>query len=89
MKIDLRIQDNIESFLKEAIIMQKVRHENVLKLEGILIIEDNIPLIILPFITNGDLKRYIERNYSVSTIIPVTIYLFTWCLYVDTSMWQK
>ncbi len=45
--------------------MQRVRHENVLKLEGI-VIEDNMPLIILPFITNGDLKTYVEKYYHVS-----------------------
>ena len=45
--------------------MQRVRHQNVLKLEGI-IIEDNMPLIILPFVTNGDLKTYVYTHYHVS-----------------------
>ena len=48
--------------------MHRIRHQNVLKLEGV-IIENNMPLIVLPFITNGDLKSHIKRveqHFSVS-----------------------
>ncbi len=62
---DLDKKEDIEAFLKEAIIMKKVKHENVLELIGI-IIEERMPVVITPFITNGDLRNYILAQSPVS-----------------------
>jgi serine/threonine protein kinase len=44
--------------------MKQFNHLNVLKLKGICFDEDDLPLILLPFMSGGDLLSYIrdERN---------------------------
>jgi serine/threonine protein kinase len=44
--------------------MEKFDHINVLRLKGICFDEDDMPLILLPFMSGGDLSSYIrdERN---------------------------
>ena len=55
----------IEDLLMEAIIMQKFNHPNVLNMFGISVYEEK-PCIILPFMSNGNLKDYLAANKSVS-----------------------
>ena len=56
----------IQEFLMEAVIMKKFNHPNVLKIFGVSVYEDK-PCIILPLMSNGDLKKYLIANKSVST----------------------
>ena len=54
--------DGIAVFLKECASMQGLRHPNVLGLIGVCVDHQEIigPLIVSPFMTNGDLKSYLS-----------------------------
>ena len=56
----------VEDFLQEATILMKFNHPNVLTLIGVSI-HNNKPCVILPLMSNGDLKNYLKNNISVST----------------------
>jgi serine/threonine protein kinase len=49
----------VELFLREAIIMKDFDHANVLRIIGVTIEADGSPMVILPFMANGDLRQYI------------------------------
>ena len=57
---------NTEAFLKEALLMRKFNHPNVLSLLGVSVHND-IPCAVLPLMSNGDLKTYMKKNSVVST----------------------
>lgn len=59
----------IHEFLLEAMTMRKFNHPNVLRMIGVSV-HDNKPCIILPLMCNGDLRKYLKANQSVSTIHP-------------------
>ena len=59
--------NSIEEFLKEAIVMKDFKHPNVLPLLGV-VIKENIPLVILPFMDNGDLKTFVSNDKNVSNL---------------------
>ena len=56
-----------DEFLREAIIMKQFDHPNVLSLLGVSLYED-IPCVILPFMSNGDLKTYMRKNQKVKSL---------------------
>ena len=61
----------MESFLNECILMKKVDHVNVLGLLGVCFDNENgLPYVILPFMSNGDLKTFLysERTTSGSVL---------------------
>lgn len=47
--------------LKEAVIMKDFNNQYVLSLIG-LVISDNQPQLILPYISKGDLRKYVQNN---------------------------
>lgn len=49
----------IEPFLNEAVIMREFQHVNVLNIIGITFDPDGSPMVILPFMANGDLRQYV------------------------------
>ncbi len=57
-----------DDFFREAALMSKVHHENVLQLICI-VIKDNIPHVVTPFAENGDLKKYISRREKTFTLL--------------------
>ncbi|ESO99478.1 hypothetical protein LOTGIDRAFT_113628, partial [Lottia gigantea] len=61
-------------FLEEALIMKDFSHENVLKLVGICLEEDSLPLVILPFMKNGDLLTYIRNPLNTPTIKDLVLF---------------
>ena len=62
LELDQRV---IEDFLQEAITMREFDHSNVLSIFGVSIHETK-PCVVLPFMSNGDLKNYLQQNYKVS-----------------------
>ncbi len=55
-----------EEFLKEALVMIGLEgHPHVLTLLAI-VIQYEVPYVILPFMHNGDLKSYVSNNKNVS-----------------------
>ena len=55
----------ITEFLEEGTIMANFKHENVLGLLGVMI-KENRPHVILPFMDKGDLKGYVSDQNNVS-----------------------
>jgi len=65
----------MRSFLNEALTMRDFRHVHVLRLIGIVLdcagdaAAASPPLVILPFMTHGDLLSYIRHQHNVCTSI--------------------
>ena len=80
--------NSIEEFLKEAIVMKNFKHPNVLPLLGV-VIKENIPYVILPFMDNGDLKTFVsnEKNVSEHKLIslPIQLYGNILVLFISTA----
>ena len=71
---DISTPENINDFVKESILMLGFDHPNVLKLLGVCFdTEDNLPLIVLPYMANGDLRSFLmsKRDPSVSISFAV------------------
>ena len=59
--------DEIEDFIAESAIMLDFNHPNVLRLVGVCFdAEDKLPLIVLPYMANGDLRSYLKSKRSKS-----------------------
>lgn len=70
LPLDISTPENIDDFVKESILMLGFDHPNVLKLLGVCFdTDDHLPLIVLPYMANGDLRSYLLslRDLSVST----------------------
>ena len=52
-------------FFQEGLILHNLDHENILRIIGISII-DNEPLLVFPFMKGGNLKQHFQNNQSVS-----------------------
>ncbi|XP_046569526.1 hepatocyte growth factor receptor-like [Haliotis rubra] len=61
------MQDNsqnmdLASFVEEALVMKGFDHENVLRLLGISVNQSQQPMVILPFMANGDLMSFVSKD---------------------------
>ncbi len=56
--------------MEEALVMKRFDHENVLKLLGISVSENQQPRVVLPFMSNGDLLSYICDEHEVCVWYP-------------------
>jgi len=67
--------NSIKELMTEASIMKNLEHPNVLSLLGICIDtnDDNFLKMIIPFMGNGDLKKFLRANRAE----PITIEQFT------------
>ena len=58
--------DMVELFLREAVTMKDFKHVNVLRIVGVSFEADGSPMVILPYMANGDLRQYIMNPSLVS-----------------------
>ena len=64
--VELELDNQVvEDFLQEAITMRQFNHPNVLSTFGVSVHDDK-PCVVLPLMTNGDLKNYLKSESSVS-----------------------
>ncbi|KAJ8008100.1 hypothetical protein DPEC_G00101260 [Dallia pectoralis] len=78
MRVGIHSRGDLESFLKEAEIMQHFDHDNVVKLLGVTLEQEQdsplpVPLVILPFMKHGDLRRFLiaTRFGDVPMFVPL------------------
>jgi len=58
-------QKVIEKFLQEGIVMKNFNHPHVLSLIGLCLGYKKEPMVILPFMANGDLRTYVKDQSKV------------------------
>ncbi|XP_060079201.1 hepatocyte growth factor receptor-like [Ylistrum balloti] len=65
---------DVQSFLEEAMRMKDFHHDNVLTLTGICFGIDDMPLVVLPYMSHGDLLSYIRNAQNHPTIKDLIVY---------------
>lgn len=66
----------LNSFLQEAVVMKDFDHSNVMKLIGLVFPKQEAPLLILPFMSNGDLLDYVRdenRSCRLRELVKFTL----------------
>ncbi|RWS12104.1 hepatocyte growth factor receptor-like protein, partial [Dinothrombium tinctorium] len=63
-----------ESFLQEGLMMKDFKHENVLSLIGVCFDANQSPMVILPFMANGDLLTYVRCDENIVTIKDLILF---------------
>jgi len=58
-----------ELFLREAILMKDFHHVHVLGVIGVSFDSDASPMVILPYMANGDLRQYITSAQLVRLLM--------------------
>jgi len=61
--------EDIENFFEEGMFMINFRHLNVLSLIGVVFERKDRPLVILPFMENGNLHTLISRERMVDSCL--------------------
>lgn len=61
-------EEEIRSFLDEGLKMKQFDHKNVLKLRGICFDENDLPMILLPYMAKKDLLSFIRNADNVLLI---------------------
>lgn len=60
---DLTSYSSAREFIAECNIANRFDHPNVLSLIGVSIVpKDNIPLMVMPYMLNGDVKSYLKSQ---------------------------
>ena len=59
-------QKMVENFVQEGIIMKNFNHPHVLSLLGLCLGYRKEPMVILPFMANGDLRTFVKDKSRVS-----------------------
>jgi serine/threonine protein kinase len=67
-------EEGIKSFLDEGLIMKEFDHPNVLNLRGICFGENDLPMILLPFMANGDLLSYIREGNNLIIVKELLVF---------------
>ena len=57
-----------KKFLEEALRMREFDHPHILRLIGICLNKEDLPLVVLPFMKHGDLLSYIRNEENVSVL---------------------
>nr|XP_054590149.1 tyrosine-protein kinase Mer isoform X2 [Nothobranchius furzeri] len=77
MKVGIHTLEDLQDFLKEAEIMRNFDHKNVIKLQGISLQRRQesplpVPLVILPYMKHGDLRRFLiaTRYDDIPMFVP-------------------
>ena len=72
--------EDLETFLTEGTLMLDFKHGNVLSLVGVVSEEGERPLVVLPYMENGDLCTFLKRDEIVGDFLSRN--LNTFCLTV-------
>ncbi|XP_029942466.1 tyrosine-protein kinase receptor TYRO3 [Salarias fasciatus] len=77
MRVGIHSLEDLQEFLEEAEIMKNFHHENVVRLLGVTLERDQdhplpVPLVILPYMKHGDLRRFLiaTRYGDIPMFVP-------------------
>ncbi|XP_034712606.1 tyrosine-protein kinase receptor TYRO3 isoform X2 [Etheostoma cragini] len=77
MRVGIHSQEDLHEFLREAEIMKNFDHENVVRLLAVTLQREQdcplpVPLVILPYIKHGDLRRFLiaTRYGDIPMVVP-------------------
>ena len=73
-----------ERLLKEVSIMLSFSHPNIMSLIG-LCFDGDIPLLIMPFMTNGTVLEYVKQNRESLYFTHITKKVHHYCYYVTVK----
>jgi len=62
-------QKAVENFVQEGIIMKNFNHPHVLSLLGLCLGYKKEPMVVLPFMANGDLRSFVKDKSRVSGLL--------------------
>ena len=62
---EIKSIEQLDSLIDEALIMHEFDHPNVLSLIGLSLPKDSLPIIITPYMKNGDLLNYMRNERAV------------------------
>ena len=65
---------DVQYFLKEGIIMKDFEHDNILTLIGVAIEGNGLPVVVLPYMENGDLLSYIRDDNNNPTVKDLLLF---------------
>lgn len=77
-------QKMVENFVQEGIIMKNFNHPHVLSLLGLCLGFRKEPMVILPFMANGDLRTFVKDKSRVSFI---SLYILNIALILTSMTW--
>jgi len=69
--LELDEPEDVEKFLREGVMMRGLDHDHVLSLMGVCVESDTqqtSPLIVLPFMNNGDLRTFLRDGNNASLL---------------------
>ncbi|XP_054163112.1 hepatocyte growth factor receptor-like isoform X2 [Oppia nitens] len=71
---NIRDGDDVESFLQEGLMMKDFKHHNVLTLIGVCFEDEGTPIVVLPYMLNGDLLSYIRNENNNPTVKTLLLF---------------
>lgn len=76
--LDVYSKVDMRNFFEECISMKCFKHPNVVELLGMCLDSpDGIPLMVIPFMANGNLKKYLQQSrgysYKINTCPNVSM----------------
>lgn len=74
-------QKMVENFVQEGIIMKNFNHPHVLSLLGLCLGYRKEPMVILPFMANGDLRTFVKDKSRVNYYVSHYIYCLLFYLH--------
>ena len=67
--------NNSQDFIAECVIMKDFDHRNILGLVGVSFDDTaGLPLVILPFMANGDLRKYLQSKQDFPHHTSITTF---------------
>ena len=96
MYVEVHSEEQLREFLAESLIMKDFHHPHVLGLLGVCFdTPDGSPYIVLPFMANGSLKKYLMGNRVHSTRVDIypqvclTVFIIAQFMYCIHSITRR
>ena len=84
-------QIEVDQFVEESLKMSRFKHSHVMGLIGVCLDTGSAPFIIMPYMANGSLLKYLKRErrkivlseeHDEDEVSMGSVYTLTWCFYI-------